>query len=112
MGVSDLRSIWRVRAGEITLGELIAFYDTIPPQSATMRKREGVVSGYDQGHLLMARLIDLTFAAAAGKKFKKKDALVQYLVEKSGENAKAEESAKAVDAWRSKTVSIPDWAKK
>lgn len=75
-----------------------------------MRKREGLVSGIDLQLLLMARLIDLTFAAAAGKKFKKKDALTPHLLVKSGENERAAESAKAVDAWRGKTLTVPEWA--
>lgn len=89
-GVSDLRRFWHGRASDFTLYEITCFFETLPDNSATVKKASGFE--VDVSTLLTALIVDTLRqigTGLGGKKMKEKDLIVPSL---SGEARKKEEA--------------------
>lgn len=103
-GVSDLRRFWDYSSEEIDsipFDELEAYYDTLPPESATITQANKLRGG-DLSHLLMAGIKDEILSlrhGMAGKRVPKDAFMMEHFLADS-RRAQTEAFAERVKARR------------
>lgn len=81
--MSDLRRFWQAKPEDLSMDDLLAFFDTLPSNSATKRKQMGVTEDFDTFLLsVIADRVTQNTYSRAGKKLPEKARMsTQFVVE-------------------------------